>query len=292
MSVTAFPVLARILTDRGMAHTELGTLALACAAIADVAAWCLLALVTAVGRGRPAGQVLVTGALAAGFGAAMILVVRPLLARLAGKLPDLGLLPVTLGGIMLSALITSEFGLHPIFGAFLFGVISPRSMPSVTRAAGNIKSITVTLLLPLFFVYTGLHTRFGLLGPSVRLWAWCVVILLVAVLSKWGVTAGAARLTGAGWRESLSLGALMNCRGLTELVVLNIGLQLRVISPVVFTMLVIMTLVSTVATAPCLSLIARYGASGSVARPGGADEGGTAAPAVVQVGGGPPGSRR
>jgi K+:H+ antiporter len=267
MSVTAFPVLARILTDRGLARTQLGTLALACAATADVAAWCLLVLVTTVSHGRQAGQVLVTGALAAGFGAAMILVVRPLLARLASKLPELGMLPVILGGIMLSALATNELGVHPIFGAFLFGLISPRSMPSVTQAAGNIKSITVTLLLPLFFVYTGLHTRFGLLGPSVRPWAWCAVIILVAVLSKWGVTTVAARLSGAGWPDSLSLGVLMNCRGLTELVVLNIGLQLRVISPVLFTMLVIMTLVSTLATAPGLSLIARHGSSSPAARP-------------------------
>jgi Kef-type K+ transport system membrane component KefB len=258
MSVTAFPVLARILTDRGLADTPLGALALACAAIGDVAAWCLLAVVIAISHNGSAAGVFVTIALTAAFAASMVLVVRPLLAWGIGRVSEPAVLPIMLAGIMLSALATNDIGIHPIFGAFLFGVIAPRSAPTAKRAAGKMESVTVTLLLPLFFVYTGLHTRFGLLGSSARLWAWCALIVAVAILSKWGGTTAAARLTGIGWRESFSLGALMNCRGLTELVVLSLGLQLRVISPTVFAMLVIMTLVSTVATAPGLSVIARF----------------------------------
>jgi Kef-type K+ transport system membrane component KefB len=259
MSVTAFPVLARILTDRGLANTPLGALALACAAIGDVAAWCLLAMVTAISRNRPATEIFVTIVLVAVFAAAMVVVVRPVLARLVSRMSESAVLPVMLAGIMLSALATNQMGVHPIFGAFLFGVIAPRSAPVMKRAAGKIESVTVTLLLPLFFVVTGLQTRFGLLGQSGRLWAWCALIVAVAVLSKWGGATAAARLTGVGWQESLSLGALMNCRGLTELIVLSLGLQLRVISPTVFAMLVIMTLVSTIATTPGLSAIARFG---------------------------------
>jgi Kef-type K+ transport system membrane component KefB len=258
MSVTAFPVLARILTDRGLTDTPLGVLALTCAAIGDVAAWVLLTMVVAIDRGGSAGAVLVTLALTAGFAAVMVCVVRPLLARWIGRVPELAVLPIVLAGIMLSALATNEIGIHPIFGAFLFGAVAPRSSPVLRQAGGRMESVTVTLLLPLFFVYTGLHTTFGLLGSSGTLWAWCAVITVVAMLGKWGGTTVAAKLTGVDLRESLSLGALMNCRGLTELVVLNIGLQLRVISPTVFAMLVIMTLVSTVATAPGLSLIAGF----------------------------------
>ena len=258
MSVTAFPVLARILTDRGLANTPLGALALACAAIGDVAAWCLLAMVTAISRNRPATEIFVTIVLVAVFAATMVVVVRPVLARLVSRMSESAVLPVMLAGIMLSALATNQMGVHPIFGAFLFGVIAPRSAPVMKRAAGKIESVTVTLLLPLFFVVTGLQTRFGLLGQSGRLWAWCALIVAVAILSKWGGATAAARLTGVGWRESL-LGVLMNCRGLTELIVLSLGLQLRVISPTVFAMLVIMTLVSTIATTPGLSAIARFG---------------------------------
>ncbi|HET9168151.1 MAG TPA: cation:proton antiporter [Actinocrinis sp.] len=262
MSVTAFPVLARILTDRHLAETPLGALALTCAAVGDVAAWCLLGAVVAISRGGSAGRVVATIALAALFAAAMVWVVRPLLARWLGAVRGAAVLPIMLGGIMLSALATNDIGVHPIFGAFLFGAVMPRTAPRIRKAAESMQSVTVALLLPLFFVYTGLHTRFGLLGTNGRLWAWCALITAVAVLVKTGSTAAAARLTGLGPRDSLSLGAMMNCRGLTELVVLNVGLQLKVISPTVFAMLVIMTLVSTVATAPALSAIARWRSTG------------------------------
>jgi Kef-type K+ transport system membrane component KefB len=265
MSVTAFPVLARILSDRGLTATPLGTLALACAAIGDVAAWCLLATVITIAHGGSAVHLIVTIALVAAFAVVMVLVVRPLLSWLAARVTDQAMLSMILAGVMLSALVTSQMGIHPIFGAFLFGVIAPRSAPAARRAATSLESVTVSLLLPLFFVYTGLQTRFGLLGPSLRLWTWCALIVTVAMLSKWGAATAAARLTRVGWRESLSLGALMNCRGLTELIVLNVGLQLKVISPVLFTMLVIMTLITTIATAPLLTAIRPAAAAGEPA---------------------------
>jgi Kef-type K+ transport system membrane component KefB len=256
MSVTAFPVLARILTDRGIARTPLGALALMCAAVDDIAAWCLLAVVIAISQGGTPDEVFVTVGLTLVFAVAMVYLVRPLLTRWLERAPEVAVLPILLGGIMLSALATDEIGIHPIFGAFLFGVISPRGMPKSSRAAGKLESVTVTLLLPLFFTYTGLRTQFGLLD-SAGLWAWCGLIITVAMFGKWVAVTVAARLSGVGWRESLSLGALMNCRGLTELVVLNIGLHLKVITPTVFAMLVIMTLVSTVITAPALTVISR-----------------------------------
>jgi len=264
MSITAFPVLARILVDRGIAGTPLGALALACAAIGDVAAWCLLVMATAVGRdGSATAAVVRTAGLTVVFVAVMAFAVRPLLARWLAAVSERAALPVLLAGVMLSALATNEIGVHPIFGAFLFGVVAPRRLPSVRRAARQIDSVTVTLLLPLFFVSTGLHTRFGLLGPHGRAWAWCGLVTAVAVVSKWGSCTVAARVTGLRWRDSLSLGALMNCRGMTELVVLTVGLQLNMISPTVFTMLVVMTVVSTVGTAPALSLIARVSGRGA-----------------------------
>ncbi|MET0233500.1 MAG: cation:proton antiporter, partial [Kibdelosporangium sp.] len=257
MSVTAFPVLARILTDRGISRTRLGALALTCAAVDDIVAWCLLAVVVAIHQGGTADGVLLTIGLTVVFVAAMVLLVRPLLARWLPRVPEAAVLPIMLGGIMLCALATNEIGIHPIFGAFLYGVIAPRGVRTAERAEGKLGSVTVTLLLPLFFAYTGLRTEFGLLGADGTLWLWCAAITFVAMAGKWGGSTAAARLTGVGWRESLSIGALMNCRGLTELVVLNVGLQLKVITPTVFAMLVIMTLVSTVITSPALTLINR-----------------------------------
>lgn len=257
MSVTAFPVLARILSDRGLADTPLGVLALTCAAVGDAVAWCLLALVVAITRHGSPGTLATTIGLTLLFVAAMALVVKPVLARWLAAVSEAAVLPILLAGIMLSALATNEIGIHPIFGAFAFGVIAPRGVLKARQAGHKMESVTVTLLLPLFFVYTGLHTRFGLLGADLRLWAWCGVITAVAVFGKFGGCAAAARLTGVGRHESLSLGVLMNCRGLTELVVLGIGLQMRVITPTMFAMLVFMTLVSTVATAPALTLIDR-----------------------------------
>lgn len=264
MSITAFPVLACILADRGMSGTALGSTALTCAAFDDITAWCLLSLVLAlVHGGSPAAAGLIA-VLTLGFFAGMVLVVRPLLARLltAGPgqrraVPDGAVLPLLLGGVMLCALATNAIGIHAIFGAFLFGAVTPRGSLRIDHAADRLRSLTSTLLLPLFFAYTGLRTQIGLLGADPRLWEWCLLIVVTAVAGKLLGGALAARSTGLGWPESASLGVLMNCRGMTGLIVLNIGLDLKVITPTMFTMLVVMCLVTTVITGPGLSLVNR-----------------------------------
>ncbi|MFF0189773.1 cation:proton antiporter [Streptomyces sp. NPDC005244] len=264
MSITAFPVLARILTDRKIDHTPVGALALTCAAVDDITAWCLLALATALGRGTSWTSVLTTVALTAVFISVMLYGLRPLLARLAERHADrLGggsaLLLVLLSGILLASFATDWIGIHPIFGAFLFGVVVPRGAVQ-TAAVEQVRGITVVLLLPLFFAYSGLQTDFRLIGADPALWGWCALIVAVATVTKGAGSTAAARLTGLGWQESLSLGTLMNCRGLTELVVLGVGLDLKIITPTVFAMLVVMTLVTTVLTAPGLTLIDRLAA--------------------------------
>ncbi|HXA61333.1 MAG TPA: cation:proton antiporter [Streptosporangiaceae bacterium] len=264
MSVTAFPVLARILADRRMSGSPLGVTALTCAAIDDVTAWCLLSLVVALVRGGSPADAAVIGGLTLAFIGGMALVVRPLLARLLvvraerhPALPDVAILPLLLGGTMLCAMATNAIGIHPIFGAFLFGAVVPRGSLPIEYATDRLHSLTTTLLLPLFFIYTGLRTQIGLLGTDPRLWAWCGLILVAAIAGKLLGGMLAARASGLGWRESASLGVLMNCRGLTELVVLNVGLDLHVITPTMFTMLVVMALVTTVLTGPGLRLVER-----------------------------------
>ncbi|SDW71887.1 Kef-type K+ transport system, membrane component KefB [Amycolatopsis xylanica] len=258
LSVTAFPVMARILVDRRMMDRPIAAFSLGCAAITDVTAWCLLVLVVAIANGTSLAAIGWTVLLAAVFFLVMTMLVRPLLRWLVAREPSGAvLLPALLAGLVLAALATNEIGIHPIFGAFLFGVITPRGALVVRRVTGEMHGLTSALLLPLFFVYTGLSTDFGLLGSDWTLWAWCALLTVVAIVTKWGGSLLAARLGGMGWLESFSVGALMNCRGLTELVVLTIGLRLHVITPTVFAMLVLMTLVSTVMTAPALTLADR-----------------------------------
>jgi Kef-type K+ transport system membrane component KefB len=269
ISITAFPVLARIVTDRNLDGTELGSMALAGAAIGDVTAWWLLAIVVTTVRNSSPLVVLRTIALTALFAAALVFAVRPALRHLLGgtanrrelmsqRLSGSKTMAVLLSAIMLSALATNRIGIHAIFGAFLLGTITPRGSVNITEATVRLRSVTESLLLPLFFVYSGLRTEVGLLGGGWRPWALCVLVVAVAVLAKWGGTTLASRLSGFDWHTSLSLGALMNCRGLTELIVLNVGLDLGVISTKVFTIFVLMALVSTVMTSPALTLINRW----------------------------------
>ncbi|MFJ6367552.1 cation:proton antiporter [Streptomyces virginiae] len=256
MSITAFPVLARILIDRGLYGTPLGALAMACAAVDDVVAWCLLALVVALaGAGSPM-EAATTAGLAVAFTLVMLYAVRPLLARWsarADRAGDAAVLVALFSGLSLSALATDLIGVHALFGAFLFGVVTPRTGQRIETSAARLRAFTVPVLLPLFFVHTGLRTDIGGLTAAPELWLWTAAILLVAFLGKWGGAAGAARACGRPWREALSIGALMNCRGLTELVVLNVGLELGVIGPQLFTMLVLMALVTTAITSPALT---------------------------------------
>ncbi|HVU87376.1 MAG TPA: cation:proton antiporter [Pirellulales bacterium] len=256
MSITAFPVLARILTDRKLDKTELGTVALGCAAADDVTAWCLLALVVGVAQAKIGSAVLVIGG-ALAFIAFMFLIVRPLLGRLIPRMESRSdaLSPLAISGtflaVLLAALATEAIGIHAVFGAFLLGAVIPHDSRIAREFSMKMKDLVTVLLLPAFFAFTGMRTQIGLVSGWGN-WLWCVAIILVATIGKFGGTLGAARLTGLKWREAAALGTLMNTRGLMELVVLNIGLDLGVISPTLFAMMIIMALVTTAATAPAL----------------------------------------
>ncbi|MCZ0987168.1 cation:proton antiporter [Streptomyces diastatochromogenes] len=260
MSITAFPVLARILTDRGMYTTRLGSLAMACAAVDDVTAWCLLAVVAAVGASGSLQDAALTALWSVVFLAAMLWIVRPLLTKAAGRASravESTVLVVLFSGLCLSAFVTDRIGIHALFGAFLFGVVTPRGSRAVELSAARLRAFTVPVLLPLFFVSTGLKTDVALLTGDSTQWLWAAAVLAVAGLGKWGGSTAAARLAGETWRDAMSIGALMNCRGLTELVALNLGLQLGVIGPALFTILVLMALLTTAITSPALSWFRR-----------------------------------
>jgi Kef-type K+ transport system membrane component KefB len=260
MSVTAFPVLARILTDRGIHKTRMGAIALTCAAVDDVTAWCMLAFVVSVARAEASGA-LVTIAMALGFIVLMIAVVRPTMVRLSllygnrGRLTQ-GVMAAIFIALLISASATELIGIHAVFGAFALGAVIPHDTGMARELTDRLEDIVIVLLLPAFFAYTGLRTQIGLVnGPEQ--WMMCAMIVAVASIGKFGGTVVAARITGLDWRDSSALGVLMNTRGLMELIVLNIGLEMNVISPTLFAMLVIMALVTTFATTPILHLITR-----------------------------------
>ncbi len=266
LAITAFPVLARILTDRGLSGTRLGTQALACAALGDVAGWCLLALAVGVAQARIDGAVrTLLGTVV--FFALMVFAIRPLLLRwLRGHGAKLtqGVAAVLLVGVLASAWATEMIGIHALFGAFLFGALIPHDSPAARQMEYRLRDAVTVMLLPAYFAFTGLRTRIGLVAGAEQ-WLLCALILLVATLGKFGGTLVAARLTGAGWRDAAALGVLMNTRGLMELVVLNIGLDLGVISPALFAMMVLMAVATTMMTAPILRLLGVPGPSGGLA---------------------------
>jgi Kef-type K+ transport system membrane component KefB len=257
MSITAFPVLARILVERRMLKRPVGTLTMACAAIDDVTAWFLIAVATAVAVAGDAAEVLRTILLAAAFCLLMGLAVRPLLARVstaydeAGRIPG-GWIAAIFAGILLSAYATEEIGIAVIFGAFIMGMIMPRHAELTEDVTHRIEDFVVTLLLPLFFAYTGLRTNIGLLDRP-ELWLLTLVMIVVAITGKMAGAYVAARMTGFGRRAAGVIGTLMNTRGLTELIVLNLALEKGVISESLFAMLVIMALVTTFMAGPLLN---------------------------------------
>jgi len=258
MSVTAFPVLARILTDTGLMKSPLGIVALACAAVDDVTAWCLLALVVGIAK-TDTGTALITMVLAVAFTAAMLLLVRPRLARWARSFATdqrvtADAIAVVFVGLLLSAFATESIGIHALFGSFLFGALIPHDSPLARVVVGKLTDVVVVLFLPLFFAFTGLRTQVGLVSGFEN-WLLCGLVIAVAVAGKFGGSYAAARFTGLPARESLALGALMNTRGLMELVVLNIGLDLKIISPTLFAMMVLMALVTTTLTTPVLYVL-------------------------------------
>jgi len=256
MSVTAFPVLARILNDIGLARTPLGTIALTCAAFEDIAAWCLLAFVVGFVNAA-AGSALFVAVLTVGFASLMLVVVRPIIARLVAGLeersPTQGNVAVVLVGLLMSAWTTEVIGIHAVFGAFIFGAIIPHQSSLARTLHQNLESLTI-LLLPAFFAFTGMRTEIGLLSGRYE-WVVCAIIIAVATTGKWGGAVVGARLTALSWRESSALGVLVNTRGLMELIVLNVGLELGVISQTLFTMMVLMALITTIATTPLLRRI-------------------------------------
>lgn len=262
MSVTAFPVLARIVQERGMSKTRIGTVVITCAAADDITAWCILAAVIAIVKAGSFGSSFYTILLAAGYVLLMLKIVQPFLKRLGDiysskeglSKPVVGIFFIML---LMSAYATEVIGIHALFGAFMAGVIMPDNMRFRNLFIEKVEDVAQVLLLPLFFVFTGLRTQIGLLNEP-YLWQICALIILVAVVGKFIGSALAARFVGENWRDSLTIGALMNTRGLMELVVLNIGYDLGVLTPEVFAMMVIMALVTTVMTGPALDLINRF----------------------------------
>ncbi len=256
MSITAFPVLARIITENNLQNTRLGTLALTCAAVDDVTAWCLLALAIAVTRTNSMAGAVPTIVASIAYIGGMLTIGRWLLKMLSmyydrtGKLSQLLLAGIYMA-VVLSALITEAIGIHLIFGAFLLGAAMPKNPGLVRQIAEKTEDFVLIFLLPVFFAYSGLKTQIGLLN-SPELWLLCLAVLGVAIVGKYFGTYYAARSCKLGKQEASALGWLMNTRGLTELIVLNIGLELGVISPLLFTMLVVMALVTTFMTSPLL----------------------------------------
>jgi Kef-type K+ transport system membrane component KefB len=258
LSVTAFPVLARILTDLKISRSRMGVVALTCAAIDDVTAWCLLALVVSIAQARSSDAIR-TVLLTAAFLVIVLGLIAPVVRRLIPRLdrsPDLtrAALSVVLIAMLASAMTTEYIGIHGFFGAFLFGVIIPHGSRIATELNRRLDDFVAVLFLPVFFAYTGTRTEIGLVS-GLQNWLICGVIVALACAGKFGGTLVASRLSGLNWRDSAALGILMNTRGLVQLIVLNMGLDLGVISPKFFTMLVIMAVVTTLMATPILQLL-------------------------------------
>jgi Kef-type K+ transport system membrane component KefB len=262
MSITAFPVLARILAERNLLRTRMGCLTIACAAVDDVTGWCVLAyIVVAIRSSQSSAPVWAQAAGVIVYVLIMLLGVRPILPRFEksfrsrGRLTDTAVAALLMA-IMASALCTEWLGIHQLFGAFLLGAVMPKDSAFVDHIKQLFESVTVVLLLPLFFAYTGLRTSIGTLaGPG--MWTYTLMVLGGAVAGKAGGCLAAGRLAGMSWRDASALGILMNTRGLMELVILNIGLDIGVISPPVFSMMVTMALVTTLMTTPLLDKVYR-----------------------------------
>jgi Kef-type K+ transport system membrane component KefB len=255
MSITAFPVLVRILKDRGIAKTPLGVIAITCAAVGDATAWAILAFVVAIAHATGLTSTFFHLGLIALFVAVMLFVVRPQLSRWLGVNGSLtnGMMAAALIFMTASALATQVIGIHALFGAFIAGVVMPQKKEFRDFLTVRLENFSSDFLLPLFFAFSGLRTQVGLLNDATS-WLVCAGIIAVAVAGKLGGTTLAARFTGMSWNDSFSLGALMNTRGLVELIALNIGYDLGILPPRIFTMMVLMALGTTFMTGPLLNL--------------------------------------
>ena len=259
MSITAFPVLARIIQEKGLTKTHLGVITLASAANGDITAWCLLAVVIAIAQ---AGTML-SAVYNIGFSilyiVIMFLAIRPFL-RMVGQIYhnkeviDKGIVAFILLLLVISSYFTEILGLHALFGAFIAGVVMPENIKFRKIMTEKVEDVSLALFLPLFFASTGLRTEIGLID-STEQWILCTIFILVAIVGKFGGAMFSARFVGESWKDSLYIGALMNTRGLMELVVLTIGYEMGILTPSVFVMLVIMTLVTTFMTTPLVSFI-------------------------------------
>lgn len=259
MSITAFPVLARIVQERGIQKTRLGTIVITCAAADDITAWCILAAVIAIVKAGSFASSLYVILLAVGYVFLMIKIVRPFLKRIGELYPtrealSKPIIAVFLLVLILSAYLTEIIGIHALFGAFMAGAIMPDNIKFREIFIEKVEDVAMILFLPLFFVFTGLRTEIGLIN-DIELWKVTGWIIVVAVAGKFAGSAIAAKFVGQNWKDSLTIGALMNTRGLMELVVLNIGYDLGVLSPEIFSMMVIMALVTTFMTGPALDAI-------------------------------------
>ncbi|MDR0507979.1 MAG: cation:proton antiporter [Dysgonamonadaceae bacterium] len=262
LSITAFPVLARIIQEKGLTKTYLGTISLASAANGDIIAWCMLAVIVSIAQAgtilSAAYNILFSGI----YVMAMFFIIRPFL-RMVGQVYhneeviDKGLVAFVFLILVMSSFLTEILGLHALFGAFVAGVVMPSDIKFRKIMAEKVEAVSLSLFLPLFFVLTGLKTEIGLLNTP-ELWGMCGIFILVAILGKFGGASIAARAVGESWRNSLYIGALMNTRGLMELVVLTIGYEMHILSSTVFVMLVLMTLFTTFMTTPLLYFIKSF----------------------------------
>jgi len=260
MSITAFPVLARILSERNLLRSKVGALTIACAAVDDVTAWCILAIVIAVVRaGQTTFPVWATIVGSGLFVLIMVVGIRRALHIFETRYHKIGRLTQDMTTLILmltlaAAWITEWLGIHALFGAFVLGAVMPKDRAFVHELTEKLEALTVSFLLPLFFALAGLRVSIGLLN-GLEMWFYCVLILIVAVVGKFGGSTLAARVSGLSWREAGALGVLMNTRGLVELVILSIGFDLGIISPTLYTMMVLMALITTFMTSPLLEKI-------------------------------------
>lgn len=257
MSITAFPVLARIIQEKKLTGTPLGTMALTCAAIDDVTAWCVLAAVIGIVKAGTVTTAIGVFFAAMIYVAVMIKVIKPLAAKYLREATNGHITHTQMAFVFClllgSAWISESIGIHALFGAFLAGTIMPTDFHLRERLKGKIEDLSAVVLLPIFFAYTGIRMQIGLLNTP-DMWMICLLIIALAIIGKMVGSAFAARYSGMSWRDSWAIGALMNTRGLMELVVLNIGYDLGILSPAIFAMMVIMAIITTTMTGPLLSV--------------------------------------
>ncbi|MDO4770984.1 cation:proton antiporter, partial [Porphyromonas sp.] len=261
MSVTAFPVLARIIQEKGQMNTHIGILSLASAASGDITAWCLVAVIMAIAQAGSAISALFTILFATVYMLVMFFVVKPVF-KLVGKLYNnseiltKGVISIIFLTLLISSYLTEILGLHALFGAFIAGVVMPENFKFRRLLTEKIEDVSLSIFLPLFFVASGLQTEIGLLNTP-YLWFMTLLITIVAIIGKLGGTYIAARVVGENKYNSVYMGVLMNTRGLMELVILSMGYQLGILSPIIYAMLVLMTLVTTFMTTPLIELVDR-----------------------------------